>query len=175
MRLRNPWLIAYVGVVFATASGMLLYLQYMGGKKGIIRTVRSNTGSGVLMAVDADGLRKLSELYSWSQTCTEANLQPGSGILTKICLPRFNFTERPMTSQMINNGVVVIPEGKTGLCTGRRFVLPGGRLVEPYAANEYDMARDGAIVIERIRITGPSKENLEGWVEIHFLGRVWGL
>jgi hypothetical protein len=175
MRLRNPWIISYVVVVFATALGMLLYLQYIGGKKGIIRTVRSNTGSGVLMAVDADGLRQLSELYSWSQTCTEANLQPGSGILTKICLPKFNFTERPMTSQMINKGVVLIPEGTTGLCTGRRFVLPGGRLVEPYAANEYDMERDGVIEVERIRITRPPSENLEGWVEIHFLGRRWGL
>jgi len=175
VRLRNPWLIAYVVVVFATALGMLLYLQYIGGKKGLIRTVRSNTRSGVLMAVDADGLRNLSELYSWSQTCSEANLRPSSEIRTKICLPRFNFTQRPITSQMINRGVVLIPEGTTGLCTGRRFVLPGGRLVEPYAANEYDMARDGVIEVERIRITGPSNENLEGWVEIHFLARGWGL
>ena len=175
MRLQTPWLIAYVVLVFATALGMLLYLQYIGGKKGLIRPVRSNTGSGVLMAVDADGLRKLSELYSWSQTWTEANLQPGSGILTKICLPRFNFTQSPITFQMITKGVPLIPEGTKATYMGRRFVLPGGRLVEPYAANEYDMARDGAIEVERIRITGPSRENLEGWIEIHFLGRSWGL
>ena len=126
------------------------------------------------MAVDADGLRQLSELYSWSQNCTEASFRPGSGTVTKIRLPRFNFTERPMTSQMVTKGVVLIPEVTKVMYIGRRFVLPGGRLVEPYAANEHDMARDGVIEVERIRNTGPSKANLEGWVEIHFLARGWG-
>ena len=44
MRLRNPWLIAYVVVVFATALGMLLYLQPPDRSAGIVYEVHYVSG-----------------------------------------------------------------------------------------------------------------------------------
>ena len=70
---------------------------------------------------------------------------------------------------MITKGVILIPEGTKAVYTDRRFVLPGGRLVEPYAATVSDMARDGAVEVERIKITQPPYENLEGWVYTQLL------
>jgi hypothetical protein len=56
--------------------------------------------------------------------------------------------------------------------TDRRFVLSEGRLIAPYPANTYDMARDGAVEIEKIKITSPPNEGLEGLVQMGFL---WGV
>jgi hypothetical protein len=113
------------------------------------------------MAVDGDGLRELNELYSLPKNCFPANFRFACGSV-----------EVPITSQLINKGVVRIPEKTRAMYLGRRFILPGGRLVEPYAANRLDMARDGAVEVERIRITQPPTEGLEGWVDISFLRRV---
>src|SRR5260370_40863175 len=135
---------------------------------------------GVVMAVDADGLRQLNELYSLPKTCTKANLaalekarrisSTGAVALMEmqLCFPM----TKPVTSQMIKKGVVLIPGKTKAKYMGRSFVLPGGSLVEPYAANTYDMARDGAVEVEKIKITQQPNKNLEGWIEIHFLTRV---
>lgn len=184
MRVRNRWLIASLVVVLAVGAGfglLFLFLNHL-GKQARIRIVRSGTESGVLMAIDVDGLRQLNELYSLPKTCSEANLMvtldksgriaapTGSAMLMQmqLCQPR----QTPFASQMINKGVVLIPEGTKAMYLEERFILPGGRLVEPYAANTFDMARDGAVEVEKIRITQPPNKDLEGWVEIHFLGRV---
>jgi hypothetical protein len=169
---RNAWLIAGAAVALGAvtaASGLFLYLQYL-EKQARIRIVRSGTGSGALMAVDSRGLRQLNELYSLPRTCSEANFLAASDLDTKfrLCYPVLP----PITFQMVKKGVVLIPEGTRAVYLGSRFILPGGRLVNPYAANTYDMARDGAVEVERIRITQPPNENLEGWVQTGFLGRV---
>jgi hypothetical protein len=93
-----------------------------------------------------------------------------SEILTKMqhCYP----AQKPISSQIVKNGIVLIPEQTKAIYTGRAFILPGGRVVQPYAANTFDMAKDGAVEVERIKITQPPNKDLEGWIEIHFLGRV---
>ena len=125
------------------------------------------------MAVDGDGLRYLNELYSFPKTCTEANVRaardPQANL--KLCYPAY-LNLVPVTSSVVKKGVILVPSGTRGISVGRSFILPGGRLVQPYAANTFEMARDGAVEVERIRITQPPNENLEGWVVEGFLGRV---
>jgi hypothetical protein len=86
-----------------------------------------------------------------------------------LCFP----VSKPIPNDL-GPGLVRIPEGTRGTATGRMFVLPGGRLAEPYPANTFDMARDGAIEVERIRITQPPNRGLEGWVYTGSLRRVGG-
>jgi hypothetical protein len=59
---------------------------------------------------------------------------------------------------------------------GRPFLVGGGRLVDPYSANSYDMARarDGAVEVETIRITeGPTRVSKVG--PKHNIFTVWRL
>ena len=166
MRLRTFLLLGLL-VLFAVV-GTIGFLLRDVGKQEMIRFVRSGGEGGALMAVDADGLRQLNSLYALPKTCTLANTQttpmPEAMFL---CFPR----PKPIAREMIVKGVILLPEGTKATYMGRRFVLPGGRLVQPYAANTYDMARDGAVEVERIRITQPPHENLEGWVYTQLLGR----
>jgi hypothetical protein len=141
------------------------------------RRVRTADGKGAVMATNSDGLRLLDEMYSLPKTCTEANMRAAREALAhkpeeamkviRLCWP----VSKPIPND-IGPGLVRISEGTRGIVTGRMFVLPGGRLVEPYAANTYDMARDGAIEVERIRINQPPNEGLEGWVYTGSLCRV---
>jgi hypothetical protein len=141
------------------------------------RRVRTADGKGTLMATDSDGLRLLDEMYSLPKTCTEANMRAAREALPhkpeeavkviRLCWP----VSKPVPNDL-GPGLVRISEGTEGIVTNRQFVLPGGRLVEPYAANTYDMARDGAIEVERIKITQSPNVGLEGWVYTGSLGRV---
>ena len=69
-------------------------------------------------------------------------------------------------------GLVFLPNGTKGVWKGRRFLLEGGRLVEPHPANSYDMIRDGAVEIERIRVTEGPQKGLEGWIPSDRLQRL---
>jgi hypothetical protein len=169
VRPRNGWLVSGLSVVLAIIVALGLFLWYL-GRQERVRIVRSavRTG-GALMAVNSEGLLQLNEHYSLPKTCSLENMQEAKDLSNAfLCAP----LHPPVTSQIVKPGVVVIPEGTRAFYLGRSFILPGGRLVAPYAANTYDMARDGAVEVERIRITQAPNENLEGWVEIHFLGRV---
>src|SRR6266481_1610670 len=96
-------------------AAALGYLRFL-GKQAQIRIIRSNTGSGVLMAVDAAGLRQLNELYALPKTCTEANAQASNVLaLIGLCYP----IPSPITSQMIKKGVALIPEGTRATYMGR--------------------------------------------------------
>ena len=120
------------------------------------------------MATNSDGLRQLHDLYCLPKTCTEVNMRAAR-------VPEVLFLCQPVSKPIrddIGLGLVRIPEGTKGTAIGRQFVLPEGRLVEPYSANRFDMARDGAIEVERIRITQPPNVGLEGWVYTGSLGRV---
>jgi hypothetical protein len=132
------------------------------------RIVRTAHGEGALMATKPDGLRQLNELYSLPKICTEANMRTARVTdAMALCVP-----VSKQTPNDIGPGLVRIFEGTKATVTGRMFVLPGGRLVEPYPSNTYDIARDGAVEIERIKITQPPNEGLEGWVYSGSLGRV---
>jgi hypothetical protein len=132
------------------------------------RIVRTDHGEGALMATNSDGLRHLEDLYSLSKTCTEANMRKAR-LTEAMSLCRPVSKSRP---DDVGPGLVRVTEGTRGTVTGRMFVLPGGRLVEPYPANTYDMAKDGAIEVERLRITQPPNPGLEGWVYTGSPGRV---
>ncbi len=164
MRLRTFLLLGFL-VLFAVV-GAIGFLLRDSGKQEMIRFVRSGGEGGALMAVAADGLKQLNDLYSLPKTCTEANVRttPFPAVMS-LCSP----TTKPIVRDMIVKGMILLPEGTKAIYRGRRFVLPGGRLAEPYAANTYDMARDGAVKVERIRITQPPYENLEGWVYTQLL------
>ena len=114
----------------------------------LVRIARGGTSGGIFIAIDQNGLRMLSETIEM-----DANI------------PKLQ-AER---------GLVFIRNGTRARYLGQKFLIKGSRLVEPYSANSYDMARDGAIEVERIKIMeGPSK-GLKGWVQPQSLQRLGGL
>jgi predicted transcriptional regulator len=73
----------------------------------------------------------------------------------------------------VTDGPVFVPDEARVRYKGRKFLLKRGRLVVPYPANLYDMARDGAIEVERIEITeGLHIKGLDGWVQTNSVKRV---
>lgn len=149
------------------SAGLLVVIGFLAylGKQERIRIVRG----GALMALDTEGLKRLNELYSIPKACTEENMASSTDPLRfQVCFP----SPKPAQAEANKNGIVVIPDGTEAEFNGSGFVLPGGRIVFPYPANTYDMARDGAVEVEKIRITKPPNQGLEGWIEIHSLRRV---
>jgi len=65
----------------------------------------------------------------------------------------------------VDDGLVCFSQPTRALVEDRKFLLSGGRLVHPYSANSYDMERDGAIEVEKIRVTDGPHRNLEGWIQ----------
>jgi hypothetical protein len=138
---------------------MLIYVS----KHAPERIVRSE---GALMAMNAEGLRSLNEIYALPKNCTEANMRSAHvpEVLT-LCVPRLSAKNENRA------GLIHLLPGTKAVATSRMFVLPGGRLVSPYAANTYDMARDGAVEIEHIKIHSQHRE-VDGWVVAGQLQRV---
>ena len=64
--------------------------------------------------------------------------------------------------------VISVSNGTKGLARDRKF-LRGGRLVDPYPANSYDMERDGALEVELFEVTEGPKRGSKGWVQSSFL------
>jgi hypothetical protein len=127
-----------------------------------LRIVRNGAG-GALMAVDADGLRLLNDYYALPKTCSEKEVRGTIRILG--CFP----TLTHITAGMVQKGVVLIPEGARAEVIAEDYVFPGGRLVPHYSGSLFQRAKDGAVWVERIRITQPPQKNLEGWVATQFL------
>jgi hypothetical protein len=165
-------MVCIIKSVSSKAPLVLAFFAMVGGTACCVPSdkviVRTANGKGALMATNSDGLRQLHDLYSLPKTCTEANVRAAR-------VPEVMFLCTPVSKPIPNDiglGLVRIPEGTRGTAIGRAFVLPEGRLVKPYAANTFDMARDGAIEVERIRITQPPNVGLEGWVYNWALGRL---
>jgi len=111
------------------------------------------------MAVSTDGLRTLDAMYALPKDCTEANMR--SARVTEV-LSLCNVPQPSLKSEN-RAGLIYLWPGTKAMATGRKFVLPGGRTVVPYSANTYDMARDGAVEIEHIKIHDQHLE-ADGWV-----------
>jgi len=62
------------------------------------------------------------------------------------------------------NGAVIVPNGTKARSLDHKY-LKGGRLVEPYPANSYDMIRDGAVEVDLIEITEGPFQHSKGWVQ----------
>jgi hypothetical protein len=163
MKLKK-WLIATavavltVIIAYAAVYEAIAYLK----KQDRVRIVRNGAG-GALLAVDADGLRLLNEYYALPKTCTEKDVRGTIKILG--CYP----TLTHITDGMIKKGLVLIAERTRAEITAESYVFPDGRLVSNYSGTLFQCAKDGAVHVERIRITHPPHKNLEGWVAAHFL------
>jgi hypothetical protein len=114
----------------------------------LVRIARGTTAGGIYIATDENGLRALSKASEMESDIFK--LQAGRGL-------------------------VFIRKGTRGRYRGRRFLIKGDRLVEPYPANYYDMIRDGAIEVERIKIVEGPHKGLEGWAHPNDLQRLGGL
>lgn len=77
----------------------------------------------------------------------------------------------PVTTDLSQNGIVFVPNGTHAEVRDRKF-LKDGRLVEVYPASSFEMNRDGAVEMERIRITDPYHRKAEGWVLSQCLRRI---
>ena len=168
--MRKGLVIAGIIVVVLAVGTAAFELVAALNKQGRIRFIRSSANEGVLMAVDSDGLVQLNEVYALSKECTGANMSAAGNALLAVRL--CDTSSKSIRGIAVKKGMLVIPDGTQAISEGRSFVLPGGRLTAPYSANAYDMVRDGAIEVERVRITERPNEGLEGWVQHQFLGRV---
>jgi hypothetical protein len=66
------------------------------------------------------------------------------------------------------SNVLRVPNGTKGLALKRKF-LRGGRLVDPYSANTYDMERDGTVEVVLFELTDGPHRGSKGWVKASFL------
>jgi len=114
----------------------------------LVRIANGGQNGGIYLATDENGIRALSETIG-----------------SPLDIPGPNARGR----------LTFIPNGTKGRHRGTKFLLKGGRLVDPYPANSYDMVRDGAIEVERIKITEGPNQGLEGWVAPYNLRRVLNL
>jgi hypothetical protein len=66
------------------------------------------------------------------------------------------------------SNVIRVASGTKGLALKRKF-LKGGKLVDPYPANTYDMERDGAVEVVLFELTNGPNRGSKGWVKSSFL------
>jgi hypothetical protein len=119
---------------------------------GRVRIVNGVPNAGVWIATDDEGLRAMS-----NQPLVPPSL--------------FGFPSA-VPINTANDKLVFVPNKTRGITKGSQFLLKGGRLVEPYSANTYDMLRDGAVEVERIKITEGPQTGLVGWLPPHLLQRL---
>lgn len=131
-------------IVAAAAYAAILYLENLGR----LRIVGAGAG-GALVAVDARGLQLLNAYYAMPKACSEMTGRETTKIFS--CYPSLGH----IADDMIKPGIVLIPEGTRAEAIGESFVFPNGRLVPQYSGSLFQMARDGAVHVERIRITQP--------------------
>jgi hypothetical protein len=81
-------------------------------------------------------------------------------------------TPLPKDEAVLGNDLVLVSDKTRAHYKDRKFLLPGGRLVEPYSANSFDMERDEAVEVERVRIIEGPHKGLEGWVPAGCLQRL---
>ncbi len=89
-----------------------------------------------------------------------------SGVLLALDLPALNALISSSTPPPGNT--IRIPNGTKGRAVDRKF-LRGGRLVDPYPANTYEMERDGAIEVVLFEVTEGPHRGSRGWVQASFL------
>lgn len=148
----RPWIaagiITFIATFFAAPVICVIWFLNTAEVDNLVRIVYGGRELGVFIATNENGLRTLSEA---------------------------NGTASGISTHAGRDGLVFIPNKTKGRYKGQKFLLKGGRLVDPYPANSYDMARDGAIEVERIKITEGPHKGLEGWVQTNCLKRVLNL
>jgi hypothetical protein len=122
-------------------------------QKARVRIVNGGPeAAGVWIATDDDGLRVMSD---------RPRVPPSL----------FGFPSEIPTNTA-DDKLVFVHNKTRGIAKGRRFLLQGGRLVQPYPANTYDILRDGAVEVERIKITEGPQKGLIGWLPSHYVQRL---
>lgn len=124
---------------------------------------------GALLAMNDAGLRRLNELYALPKTCTESNMRKAQAKGQVLAVLALCQVPKPPAEIEKRIGLVDLLPGTEAVATDRMFALPGGRLVKPYAANTFDMARDGAVEVEHIKA---QQNRIDGWVVPWQLQRV---
>jgi hypothetical protein len=132
-------------VLFASFATVAVWFINSQEVNNLVRIVHGSEEAGVWVATNEDGLRAMSET---------------------------NGTASDVPKSEARNRLVFIPNETRGRYKGRKFLLKGGRLVDPYPANTHDMERAEAVEVEKIKITEGPSEGLEGWVQTNHLKRL---
>jgi hypothetical protein len=138
-----------IGALAAMAAIFLLYRQFT--QRMADRIVPSG---GTLMALDADGLRKLNELYALPKICGDSNFAKQADPRPYIarCVRAVR-----LTPEIAGKGTILLAAGTRARSLGTRQVLQDGYL---------------PLQIEKVRVTDGSNEGRVGWVT--FLQRSFG-
>ncbi len=86
----------------------------------------------------------------------------GGGVVLAHDLPALQALLTPRS--VPPSSAALIPNGAKAITLDRKY-LRGGRLVEPYAANTYDMIRDRAVQVELIEIRDGPFQYSVGWAQ----------
>ena len=100
----------------------------------------------------------MRKFYVSSQSREEVLLAPD--------LPELNASIAANSTPPSN--VIRVANGTRGLALKRKF-LRGGKLVNPYPANTYDMERDRAVEVVMFELTDGPNRGSRGWVKASFL------
>ena len=94
------------------------------------------------------------------------NCPPQQPILLALDVPTLRNLLSPASGP--SGAAIPVPNGTKGRMMDRKF-FRGGELVVPYAANSYDMERDGAVEVVLFEITEGPQRGVRGWVQMSFL------
>jgi hypothetical protein len=143
----------------------LLSLMYFTSVRSQIRVVHPD---GAWMAVDQAGLARLNALYAASPECrkrlTESTRDPG--LVVGCRTPQVSIIPVPRADV---SGLVPLKARTQATALAWGFLLPDGRVVEPYAANRFELEAAGIVEVEKIRL---HTTGTEGWVETYTVHKI---
>jgi hypothetical protein len=130
-----------IGALAAMAAIFLLYRQL--SQRMAERVVRPE---GALIAVDADGLRELNELYALPKICGDSNFAKQADPRPYIarCVKAVR-----LTPEIVSKGTILLAAGTRARSLGTRQVLQDGYV---------------PLQVEKVRVTDGSNEGRVGWV-----------
>lgn len=141
--------------LLSAAIGFLTLLIFSGCGDLSEVVVNANPAGGAVLVTD------IAVLKEYSIACAAEWRRPPAFPFGQIPDGTATWTEQPPQG-------VFIPNGTKANIQNRQF-LQDGKLVEPYAANSYDMQKNRAIEVESVKIKdGPHRE-LQGWLPKRFL------
>lgn len=115
------------------------------------------------MAIDTDGLRELYELYAVPKICADRSLSKEADprLYIASCVKAVR-----ITPDLVGKGTALLRGGTKAISLGHSYVFGNGRLApSSYSPRSHSGAdRDGAVPVERIRLTDGPYKGLAGWV-----------
>jgi hypothetical protein len=121
------------------------------------------------MAVDDNGLRRLSELYALREDCLATNPFPP---LFRVSACSSEAYANVIPSEVAGDDLLLVPEGTKAIGnSASMFLHPGGGISQQEESNWEEFTKKGILKVIRVKLIQPDRENVEGWVMDEELAR----